>query len=189
MITYFLLNLIHYTTPASPYYNPNGMSPTARETFLEWHTTKKEKNYVFNFQDDILTYCRSNVDILRRCCLQFRELIRDVTEIDPFEKCLTIASACNLACRTNYLQENTIAIIPPHCYCPENKQSLFAQKWLSFNAERNEIYIHHARNGGEKRVGPYFLDGYHEETNTAYEVHGCFWHGKFVHDKHRTFFS
>ena len=74
--------------PANPYYNPNGMSPTARETFLEWHTTKKENNYVFNFQDEILTYCRSDVDILWRCCLQFRELFRDVTEIDPFENAL-----------------------------------------------------------------------------------------------------
>jgi G:T-mismatch repair DNA endonuclease (very short patch repair protein) len=26
------------------------------------------------------------------------------------------------------------------------------------------------------------LDGYHEETHTAYEVHGCFWHGKLVFD-------
>lgn len=180
--------------PASPHYNPNEMSPAAREEFLEWHITKKENNYKL-FQDEILGYCRSDVDILRRCCLQFRELFRDVTEIDPFEKCVTIASACNLVYRTNYLQENTIAIIPPHGYCPENKQSLFAQKWLSYTAEKNEIYIQHARNGGEKCVGSYLLDGYHEETNTAYEVHGCFWPGKFVHeflnesDKHKTFLS
>ena len=45
--------------------------------------------------------------------------------------------------------------------------------------ERNEIYIQHARNGGEKRIGRYLLDGYHEETHTAYEIHGCFWHGTF----------
>ena len=24
--------------PPTPYYNPNGMSPAARETFLQWHT-------------------------------------------------------------------------------------------------------------------------------------------------------
>jgi hypothetical protein len=35
------------------------------------------------------------------------------------------------------------------------------------------------RNGGEKTVGPYSLDGYDEETHTAYKFHGCFWHGTF----------
>ena len=50
-------------------------------------------------------------------------------------------------------------------------------------AERNEIYIQHARNGGEKRVGQYLLDGYHEETHTAYEAHGCFWHGKCLNKR------
>ena len=136
--------------PPTPYYNPNGMSPAAKETFLHWHRNLKDNDYVFNFQEEILAYCRSDVDILRRCCLEFRELFRDVTKIDPFEKCLTIASACNQVYRTNYLRENTIAIIPPRGYCPENKQSLLAQKWLSYTAERNEIYIQHARNGGEK---------------------------------------
>ena len=162
--------------PPAPYYNPNGMNPKDKETFLAWHTTKKESNYVFNFQEQIVTYCRSDVDILRRCCLEFRELFHNVTDIDPFTT-LTIASACHLVYRTNYLPKDTIAIIPPLGYCPKNKQSLFAHKWLSYTAEKNETYIQHARNGGEKRVGPYLLDGYHQETHTAYEVHGCFWHG------------
>ena len=30
---------------------------------------------------------------------------------------------------------------------------------------------------GEKQVGNYRLDGFHEEMNPAYEVHGCLWHG------------
>ncbi len=127
--------------PPTPYYNPNGMSPDAKEKFMEWHQGMKENNYVFNFREEILAYCRSDVDILRRCCLEFRELFCDITEIDPFEKCLTIASACNLVYRTNYLQDNTIASIPPHGYSPENKQSLLALKWLSYTAEKKEIYI------------------------------------------------
>ena len=127
--------------PPSPYYHPDGMSPDEKEKFLKWHQELKGNNYVFDFQQEILNYCRSDVDILRRCCLEFRDLFRDVTAIDPFEKCLTIASACNLVYRTNYLEENTIAIIPPHGYCPENKQSVLAQKWLSYTAEKNEIYI------------------------------------------------
>ena len=46
--------------------------------------------------------------------------------------------------------------------------------------EVNDIHIQHVRNGGEKRVGKYSLDGYCEEFHTAYEFQGCFWHGKFV---------
>ena len=162
--------------PPAPYYNPNGMNPKDKEAFMTWHTTKKESNYVFNFQEEIVAYCRFDVDILRRCCLEFRELFHDVTDIDPF-RTLTIASACHLVYRTNYLPKDTIAVIPPLGYSPKNNQSLFAHKWLSYTAEKNETYIQHARNGSEKRVGPYLLDSYHQETHTAYEVHGCFWHG------------
>ena len=161
--------------PPAPYYNPNGMNPKDREAFMAWHASKKESNYVFNFQEKILAYCRSDVDILRRCCLEFRQLFHDVTDIDPF-RTLTIASACHLVYRTNYLPTDTIAVIPPLGYCPKNNQSLFAHKWLSYTVEKNETYIQHARNGGEKRVGPYLLDRYHQETHTAYEVHGCFLH-------------
>ena len=164
--------------PPSPYYNPNAMSQKEREKFLQWHNGLKENNYVFDSQQEILTYCRSDVDILRRCCLEFRELFRDVTDIDPFEQCLTIASACNLVFRTNFLKENTIAILPSHGYHPKIKQSIMALKWLSYISEKNDIYIQHKRNG-EKSVGRYFLDGYDDETNTAYEFHGCFWHGTF----------
>ena len=59
----------------------------------------------------------------------------------------------------------------------DHKHFVLALKWLSFTSEQNNINIQHARNSGEKRVGNYRLDGFHEETNTAYEVHGCFWHG------------
>ena len=106
--------------------------------------------------------------------MEFRELFYDVTDIDPF-RTLTIASACHLVYRTNYLPKDTIAIIPPRGY--RNNQSLFAHKWLSYTADKNKIYIEHARDDGEKREGDYSLGGYHEETHTAYEVHGFFWHG------------
>ena len=128
-------------------------------------------------QQEILTYCCSDVEILHLCCHQFRELFCDVTDIDPFEQCITIASACNLVFRTNFLKENTIAILPPHGYHPKIKQSNMALKWLSFITEKDDIYIRHKRNAGEKSVESYFLDSYQEETNTAYEFHGCYWHG------------
>ena len=57
--------------------------------------------------------------------------------------------------------------------------SLIAHKWLSYLSEKNDVYIQHARDGGKKRVGKYSLDGYCEEIHTAFEFHGCFWHGEF----------
>ena len=165
------------TIPPEAYYSPNSMKPEARKTFLAWHKEQKDNNYVFNFNEEIIKYCRSDVDILRKCCLEFREMLRGVTDIDPFEKCLTIASACHEVYRTNFLEKDTIAVFPPDRYL-KTKQSNLAVKWLSYTMEENNIHIDHVRNGGEKRFGKYSLDGYCEEQHTAYEFQGCFWHGK-----------
>ena len=51
--------------------------------------------------------------------------------------------------------------------------------------QENDIHIEHVRNGGEKRVGKYSLDGYCEEYHTAYEFQGCFWHGKLCEDYYK----
>ena len=44
--------------------------------------------------------------------------------IELFECCITIASACNLVFRTNFLAPNTIGNIPHHGYRPEQKHSV-----------------------------------------------------------------
>ena len=163
--------------PCEPYYTPNSMSPKNREAFQKWHKEQRAGNYVFDFAKEITAYCASDVDILRRSCMEFRELFRDSTGIDPFEKCLTIASACQLVYRTNFLKESTIAIFNFDRQL-KMRQSNMALKWLSYVSEKEGICIEHVRNGGEKRVGRYSLDGYHQESNTGYEFQGCLWHGK-----------
>ena len=42
---------------------------------------------------------------------------------------------------------------------------------------KDNIYIEHALNGGEYKVGEYMIDGYCKHTKTFYEFHGCYWHG------------
>ena len=69
--------------PPRAYYYTDGMSPSEKEKFLSWHKSLQQSNYVFNFQDKILNYCQSDVDILRRCCMDFRELFRSVIDVDP----------------------------------------------------------------------------------------------------------
>ena len=162
-------------------YNPDGMKPKARQKFLSGYSEHMNDN--FNFQDELLRYCRSDVDILRRCCQQFRKIFMTITSkdgtlgIDPFESCITIASACNWVFRTNFLSLNSIGIIPPHGYRSEDKQSVMAYQWLAFLAKQNNISIQHGRNIGEKHVGPYKLDGYYQTDkggNVALEFYGCF---------------
>ncbi|WAR17795.1 hypothetical protein MAR_032389 [Mya arenaria] len=151
--------------------------------FMAWYDI--HKNDAFDFQYELLKYCRSDVDILRKCCLKFRELFQEITQkskvpgIDPFENCLTIASACNLVFRRNFLEHESIGIIPSHGYRPEEKQSIMAYQWMSYLAHENQINIQHGRNYGEKHIGPYKVDGYYERDGekVVLEFHGCFWHG------------
>ena len=165
--------------PRQDDYGVNFMKPAEREAFMTWHQEQVENNYVFDFRKEITSYCRSDVDILAKCCLMYREMFKDKTDIDPFDKALTIASYSHQVYRTNFLKEDTIAIFS-HARQLKANQSNTAIKWLSYISEKEGIFIQHVRNGGEKRVGNYVysLDGYCEETHTAYEFQGCFWHGK-----------
>ena len=170
--------------PCQDDYGVNFMKPEAREAFMTWHQEQVDNNYVFDFRHEILKYCRSDVDILAKCCILYREMLKEVTGmgddemgIDPFDQATTIAGYCMQVYRTKFLQKDTIALLPQHQQI-KRKQSHEALQWLSYTAEKEEIHIQHTRNGGEKRVGNYYLDGYCEETHTAYEYQGCYWHGK-----------
>ena len=173
--------------PCQEDYGANTMKPEAREKFLTWHQEQVENNYVFDFQEEILKYCRSDVDILQKSCNLYREMFIHVTDtthddtgLDPFDKAITIAAYCMQVYRTKFLKKDTIALFPQHEEL-KRTQSHEALQWLSYTADKEGIHIQHHRNGGEKRVGRYSLDGYCEETHTAYEYQGCYWHGKNLH--------
>ena len=161
--------------PAIEYYDPDGMKPEVQREFLRWHDT--QKNIVFDMRKELLEYCRSDVDILRRCCSNFISTVQELCHIHPFAQCMTIASLCNLIFRSMFLRENTIAIVPHLGYRKKAKQSYLAYQWLSYESHKDNVRIVHGRNQGEKRVGPYALDGYCPTTQTAYEFQGCFFHG------------
>ena len=163
--------------PCQNDYGADFKKPGEREAFMTWHQEQVDNNYVFDFRHEILKYCRSDVDILAKCCLLYREMFKSKTGIDPFDKATTIASYCMQVYRTRFLEKDTIALLSQVRQL-KAKQSHEALQWLSYTAEKEDIHIQHVRNGGEKRVGNYSLDGYCEETHTAYEYQGCYWHGK-----------
>jgi hypothetical protein len=96
--------------PELKYYGYDFMSTGDRKKLAEWYATKQGKT--FNFREEMMQYCRSDVDILRRGCLEFRNLMIKVTTltketvqadrtttktfssgVDPFDF-VTIASVC-----------------------------------------------------------------------------------------------
>ena len=53
-----------------------------------------------------------------------------VDGINAFDKCITIASACNLVFRTKFHKPETIGIIPAQGYRSDEKHSTKALKWI-----------------------------------------------------------
>ncbi|XP_072030691.1 uncharacterized protein [Amphiura filiformis] len=177
----------HYVgeIPAAEFFDPEGMSEAAKDQFAAWHTAEKEKGLVWDLQEELLRYCVSDAAILRRCCMKFREMFMDVTKtrledpgVDPLDTPLTIASACNLVLRRNFLEKETIAIIPPNGYGPGQNFSRDSIQWLNYEALKNDSVIQHAMNGGEVRLnGRVTVDGIDFETRKIYSYQGCLYHG------------
>ena len=62
---------------------------------------------------------------------------------------------------------------------PESAQlyGQMAVEWLTRESQRSGLVIRHQINSREKRIGKLLVDGWCSETNTAYQYHGCFFHG------------
>ncbi|KAL3976503.1 olfactory receptor [Sarotherodon galilaeus] len=159
-------------------YGVERMSLSEREEFLRWHG--EASRGVFNFEKESLYYCQNDVNILREACIKFRDGFIGETKIDPFS-CVTIASACMKVFLTNFLPKNTLAIPSPDNYGRTSKAYSHASiRWLEWVARSQKIPIQHAlTTGGEKKIGPYYVDGYAliNGEKWVWEFLGCFYHG------------
>ncbi|XP_041366927.1 uncharacterized protein LOC121381654 [Gigantopelta aegis] len=86
-----------------------------------------------------------------------------------------------------------IAQVPSEGYIQKDQFSRVSIQWLEWVQHRNQnkYQIQHALNGGEHQVPGthYRLDGFCAKTNTAFEFHGCLWHGCrhcFPHERSNT---
>ncbi|XP_071097939.1 uncharacterized protein [Haliotis cracherodii] len=170
--------------PPAVTYDPDGMSPAERTAFLQWHTQKVQEGALFDLQEELLAYCQSDVDILRRGCADFRQNAIHSVGMDPFVEAMTAAAFTMKSFRKHDLKPNTIAILPPQGYQPKRNYSQACMHWLHYLMERDpHLHLQHARNGGEKEFTcgegqhRYSMDGYDPATGTIYEFLGCFWHG------------
>ena len=168
-----------------------------------------------------MTYCESDVRLLKEGCLTFKRLFEAKTGLNPFDH-MTIASACNRDLRMNRMIPNSLASEPVGGWRNKINQSHVALEWLTWcdhqlrqqalsqltpeDLEAEDMmaraypdhphpahrpHLQHVGNAGEYHVPgtPFTVDGFHFETNTVYEFHGCFWHGcpkcyPVGHEKH-----
>ena len=178
-------------------YDPDGMSPDKKEELKTWHADQVQRNVVFDFQQELVDYCKSDVDILQGGCEKFCEEFQRKAGFNPFVECVTIASACNRYWRKHHLEDKTIAVEPPQGWRGARvNQSWVALQWLTYQQSLlpPNARIQHVRNGGEKKVptekGEEFVDGFDPSTNTVYEFLGCLWHGCPTccnHQRHKTY--
>ena len=176
--------------PPRDTYDPDGMSAKKKAEFDQWYQEKVDADYHFVLQDEMKAYCESDVKLLKAGCKKFRQEFKQHANFDPFEKCVTIASACNRYWRKKLVPKNTIASRPPRgWFGARTNQSAKALKWLAWQehllrqqpniSQTPGDRIRSTVNAGEMRVGPQrvLVDRYDETTNTVYEFHGCLWHG------------
>ena len=173
--------------PAKHYYDPDGMKPQDKKKFEEWYQVQTG---TFDFKKELLEYCLSDVELLRKGCEAFTNQFSQEARFNPFEKCTTIAAACNLYWRRS-IQEDTdaakIAVRPLRGWHGATiNQSNAALQWLAYEESLLPLggdgdQIKHARNGGEKKVwtskGQEFVDGWCKNGKIAFEFLGCLWHG------------
>ena len=112
--------------PEISFYSPDTMSKECRDTFLKWHANQRGK--IFDFQKEILEYCRADVSVLRESCTKFRCLMMELTcdsvqtgedgiieyvgSVDPLAS-MTLAGMCLNVFRTKFLKEDYRYIDPP----------------------------------------------------------------------------
>ncbi|XP_070156722.1 uncharacterized protein [Polyergus mexicanus] len=170
--------------PDAKYYSPENMKTSERERFLAWHTDMTRKNIVIDFQQEIVRYCRTDVDILRRACIAFKKIFINRGNVCPFEECTTIASTCMIVFRKNFLCKKEIGIIPSGGYRKASNYSRKALQWLIWMEREIGHPIKHAGRAREYRTTDGTLvNGYYETTAVEttqrhiLQFHGCFWHG------------
>jgi len=161
--------------PDIEYFWPDNLKEKDRKKLLEWHVDQSSKNVIFNNKEELLKYCREDVNILRKACLKFRSILYTLTDVEPFFQ-VTLAGTAMAVFTTNYMNEQQISIIPRNGYRFTDNQSFKAIKWLEWEAHTRKIKIHSAANGREVRIADNILvDGF-SEPKTVFSFLGCYWH-------------
>jgi len=116
--------------PAMDYYMAEATSPKGRQEFEKWHKEQHHIQVVFDFQKELVTYCESDVCLLKEGCPTFKRLFEAKRGFNPFEH-VTIASACNRDLCVNRMIPNSIGSEAVGGWRNQINQSQVVIKWLT----------------------------------------------------------
>ena len=176
----------HYTGPYvdTKYYDVDQMNADKRAECILWVEQQQNDGAVFNYKNDMITYCENDVEVLRACCEKFRELFRKKGHTDPFIECMTLSQSASFVYRKLHMPKDSIAIIPPWGYSAARAYSNKGIVWIEYMGELKGSPVKHARNGGEyKTPEGVYVDGFIHPTpgsghsGTILEFTGCHTHG------------
>jgi len=159
--------------PDLSYFEPEQMSIDKKKECETWHAEQVTRGETWNFEVEMLEYCKSDVQLLKEGCLKFAKDTQRDAGFNPLLQCITIASTCHYFWRNYQMQPKTIAVEPVKGWNGlRMNQSKIAFQWLYVEDQKlGGNRIQHARNGGEQvlpiKQGSVKVDGYAPITKTV----------------------
>ena len=111
--------------------------------FKPWYEKQKDITN-WSFKDELIKYCRADVELLSKTILKFRKMFIDVSDTDPF-RYTTLASLCMGIYLNKFLPEKTIV-----GNNTDKKDSVVCREWLNYLNDKNicrEVPITVKKNG------------------------------------------
>ena len=101
--------------PDKKFYMPEGMTLKTRAEFDHWYAEQLTRQLagraLYDFEEELIAYCESDVKLLKQGCLTFKRDFNSRAAFDPFEQ-MTIALACNRYLRMHCFTPETVASEP-----------------------------------------------------------------------------
>ena len=155
----------------------NNMMPEDYDDFKKWYDEQKGLTD-WNFKEEMIRYCRADVELLSKTVLKFRKMFKDNLDTDPF-RYATLASLCMNIYINKFIPKKTIV-----GNSTEKKDSIVCREWLTYLNDENirrEVPVSVKATRTSKNPGisirPITVDGLDMKNKIAYQFQGCYWHG------------
>ena len=151
-------------------YGIDNMTPESSAALRQWHYQNKDNN--FNFKEEMINYCKKDVQVLMLAIMTLKNLFFKITNLNPFTRTFTLASAGMECIRSSFLKEKFLHMTSsPPIYFQDKRSSKLANIWLDIlDSTRKTKLIR------EYRIGTYYADAADPARKIVYEFTGCYWH-------------